>query len=555
MIPTIVKRLLLNRHTFFLAGLSLYLWLADPLIEWTKGQLRMEIPLLLYLYVWLNVLVKASPWQPVVAAVPLAALYLAHDYYFLRFFRIPKLNDFVQIPELIGVLGFWGNLALFGAALALLYLMALFLRPSVKALAWALPGVIVFSAPFVWPEVYLQLFSRLSIEVIHYAAVVNVEYNGRLATALYHEAKRRDTMNHISQYRDMTKLSLTLPPALETVDAANGRNVHMIVLEGFLDPTLLTNLPEKIDPVHPELTALLGTQQGFSVSPVFGGYTSQAEFEVLCGVPAFQEFDEIEFNVFTGAETYCLPRILHRLGYQTMASNGFKPDFFNTIPAYRGIGFDEVYFSKEYTPSLETYLSKGEAKDNKYFFDGDLFDQNLAFVKRRLEEKKPFFNYVLTVYGHFPFEYGSRVGPPRFKMAGIPWDLERILNQHYYRGKALADYLKQLMALDPNALIVVVSDHLPPLEGGFGAYEKFGYLQPNLADRFHRNRFLVFRDGKLETHDIFYHFNIYRLILDYVTRQGYCQARSCDFRHPLDKETLRDDYRIIMGLASRPVAP
>ncbi|MBF0215297.1 MAG: LTA synthase family protein [Magnetococcales bacterium] len=511
----------------------------------------MEIPLMLYFFFLLNQLLRPSRWQPLLAAGFMAVLYLIHDYYFLRFFRIPKINDLAQIPELIGVLGPTGNLVLIGLFGALGYLLFSFVRFSRRAALLAIPGVIILALPFVHPASYIRGFTALSYELIHYATVVNVEKNGRLAPALYNEAKRRDTFQHIDQYRDIEKLALRLPASLETPEKNNGRNVHMIVMEGFLDPTLLSGLPQKTHPVHPDLTALVGHKQGFSVSPVFGGYTSQAEFEVLCGVPAYQEFDEIEFNVFSGAETYCLPRILHRLGLHTMASNGFKPDFFNTIPAYRGLGFDAVYFSKEYTPSEETYLSKGPDPDNKYFSDGDLFTQNLAFVKQRIADKKPFFNYLLTVYGHFPFELGNRVGPQRFKETGLPWDLERILNQHYYRSQALADYLRQLLALDPESLIVLVSDHLPPLEGGFETYDRFGYLQPELPDRFHRNRFLVFRDGKLEKHDIFYHYNIYRLILDYVTNHEYCRLKPCDFGYPLPKEALRDDYRILMGLASR----
>jgi hypothetical protein len=35
--------------------------------------------------------------------------------------------------------------------------------------------------------------------------------------------------------------------------------------------------------VHPDFERLFGKKIGFSVSPVFGGKTSQAEFEVLCG--------------------------------------------------------------------------------------------------------------------------------------------------------------------------------------------------------------------------------------------------------------------------------
>ncbi|MBF0179200.1 MAG: LTA synthase family protein [Magnetococcales bacterium] len=543
--------ILVNRYTLFLAGLGLYLLATHPLIEMTHGIERMEIPLLLYLYYCLNAFARESKWRAVTAALPLVILYLVHDYYFMRFFRIPKINDLTQVPELFSVTGWEVNLTLACVALLLLYLLFTRFHVTRKGLLLAMPAVLVLGGPMLHPASFIQVYSTLSREVIHYATVVNVEYNGRLVTALYNEARRRDTMSHIAQYRDIEKLAMRLPADLEKPDKTNGRNVHLIVLEGFLDPTLLANLPASLQPLHPDFLEALSPHLGFSISPVFGGYTAQAEFEVLCGVPAFQEFDEIEFNVFSGSPTYCLPAILGRLGYRTAASNAFKPDFFNAMPAYRGLGFEAIYFAKEYTPSMETYLAKGEGVENKYFYDTELFTQNLAFVERMLADKKPFFNYLLTVYGHFPFEYGSRMGPPRYPAPALPWDLERIINQLHYRSKAVSDYVRQLRALDPEALIILVSDHLPPLEGGVNVYGKFGYLREGLEERFYRNRLLIFRNGHPEKKENFYHFNIYRTILDHVTAGEYCKNRPCDFRFPFDKETLRDDYHIIMGLASK----
>ena len=551
MLPAFLKRILINRYTLFLAVLYAYHVITDPLIEMNPGIYRMEIPFLLYLYFCLNLFIKESKWQPWIAAIPLVIVYAIHDYYFFRFFRIAKLNDAGQIPELLGVAGLEINLLLFLLVSAILVLLARNLRITRQALLIALPAVLVLVSPFAYPSLFIQTFSALSAQVIHYAALNNVETNGRLTTALYNEARRREIMSHMSSYQDQSKLSLTLPEGMEQPAMANGHNIHVIVLEGFLDPSLFLNLPRKFDVLHPDFVKEISPHLGLSTSPVFGGYTAQAEFEVLCGVPAFQEFDEIEFNVFTGTETYCLPNILRRMGYHTSASNGFKPDFFNTMPAYRGLGFDVSYFPKEYTPTLETYLTKGERENNQYFFDSQLYEQNLAYVKKMMEDKKPFLNYLLTVYGHYPFGYDRWMGPPLVTAPDLTWDLERIFNQVHYRSLALTQFLRQLRALDPESLIVLVADHLPPLTEGVDAYARFGYLPAGTPDRFYRNRVLVYRDGQPQKLDPFYHFNLYRLILDYVTQGEYCKKMPCDFSYPLDKEKLRDDYRIIIGLGAR----
>lgn len=542
----VLRTLFPNRYAVFLAGLFVYFGLTDSIVEFTKGVWRMEVPLLLYAYYTLNAWARPSRWQAWIAAVPLLLLYLAHDYYYLRFFRVLKLVEVTQIPELLGVAGLVINTGLGLGMLGVLYLLATRFRVTLVGAIRAIPLALIFAGPFVHPTFFIQLYSALSMEVIHYAALINVEYNGRLASALYSEAKRREMIANISHYRDIEQLSMRLPPGM----TANGRNVHLIIMESFVDPTLFSQLPQSVQAAHPDYPSLVQKARGLSISPVFGGYTSQAEFEFLCGVPAFQEFDEIEFNSFTGAETYCLPNILKGMGYASLASNGYKPDFFNTIPAYKGIGFDAAFFPKQYTPTSPTYIDKGDYPDNKYLFDGDLLDQNLAFVKGKLGEGKPFLNYVLTVYGHFPFDLGSRTGPRVFTVPDVPKDVESVLNQHYYRTQALTRYLKGLMALDPEALIVVVSDHLPPLQYGTKAYDTLGYL-PEHPDKLHANRMLVFRGGRPEAHPQFTHFNIYRLILDFVTDGAYCKVQPCRFDQPVDKETLREDYHIIMGLATR----
>ncbi|MCB2215224.1 hypothetical protein [Desulfofustis glycolicus] len=71
---------------------------------------------------------------------------------------------------------------------------------------------------------------------------------------------------------------------------------------------------------------------------------------MLCGVPALRKLSGIEFDVFTGSRTLCLPNILSEAGYQTIATNAFYPDFFNATKAYRGLGFASINFPREFAP-------------------------------------------------------------------------------------------------------------------------------------------------------------------------------------------------------------
>ena len=75
----------------------------------------------------------------------------------------------------------------------------------------------------------------------------------------------------------------------------------------------------------------------------------------------------------------------------------------------------------------------------------------------------PIFNYVLGMYGHFPYDRDLDKRPDVIHTSHADARIGRVLNQFYYRTQALAQYIEQLMALDPTGIIYIASDHLPPL--------------------------------------------------------------------------------------------
>ncbi len=311
----------------------------------------------------------------------------------------------------------------------------------------------------------------------------------------------------------------------------NRRNVHLIVMESFLDPTLFQKATFSRNPVHPDFSSLFGSKLGLSISPVFGGATSQAEFEVLCGIPALRKLSSIEFNVFTGAKTSCMPGVLERAGYRTVATNGYKPDFFNTQPAYKGIGFDEANFPRKHT-SLDTYLDTEPVGKEGYIFDGDLLQRNLDYVTTIIKEhpEKPLLNYVLTIYGHTPHRLDPTQRPEILQVQSDYADehLQRVANQYYYRTEAIARYVRDLIEVDKNSIIILISDHVPPLRNGLNTYRKLDYVDSS-EDSYYYNRLLVVKDGKPQLYPTMHHYDIPDLILDYLTDGKHCKGRSCAY--------------------------
>jgi len=165
-----------------------------------------------------------------------------------------------------------------------------------------------------------------------------------MVMTLYFDARKATLLERLHEHRNIDGLSLKMDETL--MSKLDGRNLHIVVLESFLNPEWFTKLKFNIGHAHPDFKALIGNSIGIMRSPAFGGNTSQAEFEILCGVPAFGAIDGNEFNTFSGSETYCMPHILKQAGYTTIASQSFRPDFYNSALAYKSMGFSEIYFPK-----------------------------------------------------------------------------------------------------------------------------------------------------------------------------------------------------------------
>lgn len=97
-------------------------------------------------------------------------------------------------------------------------------------------------------------------------------------------------------------------------------------------------------------------------------------------------------------------------------------------------------------------------------FDGDLFQYNLNIIAKLIKNKKqPLVSYTLGMYGHFPYETEPQRQPAVIKVKHEDDRVQKIANQFFYRTKAIAEYIKQLLLIDPNSIIYVTSDHLPPI--------------------------------------------------------------------------------------------
>ncbi len=518
-----------------------------PPLSWHKLP---ELPLALFLYFVFRSFLRGRRYGPVLAAIPVLLLYLFLDVYYMLLGRVFRLSELSEIPEMIDVLP-WYQSAAIALILGLpLLLVSMRLRwPGwQRALLALAPLALLVATILWWPGLFLKGFLAVGYPPVVWSDYRSVGANGRLAMVLYHEARRRQALQSLQAYRDEEGYQQAQRRRLAQLERiGERRNVHLLLLEGFIDPTRLEKLRFDRDPMHPKLRALLGEggKGNLSRSPVYGGYTAQAEFEALCGVPALQEFGTIEFNLFSGARVHCLPDVLGAIGYRTIATEGFKPEFFNARAALKGVGFDEIHFPREYAPADNSYLSTGDVAVEQYMFDDVLLKQNREFIAGK---RGPLLNYVMTIYGHIPFRMDEKLRPRLIEVvAGGPVndDLLTIVNQIWYRSKAIAEHIEALRKSDPDSIIIVLGDHLPPMPEGKGVYRQLGYI-PDEPDSDKLTLLAVFDRGEPLTLDDFHHYDVPALIYRLLLGRQYCETEACQ---PRSEEKLRQEYRRLMAHA------
>jgi Phosphoglycerol transferase and related proteins, alkaline phosphatase superfamily len=583
---SVTTSLLFNRYTAFILGVYAYslvilalgglggmfgaidipsMWLFQ--LDQDRGVYLkneyLELMLLFYLYCYFNKILRPSRRQALLAAAPLFLAYVGQDIYFMMYSSVFRATELAEIPELLSVLTWPYVIVLLCIAVLLLglFVWSINYRKFRILIAGALPLVLLVAATRYFPEQYIDVYRKVGQDIVDWSDKDTTENNGRFMTLLYREAERHLTLSRTELFHNRPQYEEQARQFADWLKETGGikRNVHLVVLESFFEPTLFKGASYTRHPFHPDFRKLFGANKlGFSISPVAGGKTAQAEFEILCGVPAFEEMLGVEFNNFTGVAAYCLPGKLQLAGYQTVASNAFKPNFFNTPNAYRGMGFAKVFFPREYGGGSETYLSRGDTSDEGGFmFDSVIFSQNLEYVASLLqkEDAPPFLNYVLTVYGHFPYLMNEEKRPNVLKMNADFTDalLERAANQMFYRTQAVADYVNQLIELDPKSLIILVSDHLPPAQHGRISFLKLRYLD-NSDVSMHMNRIMIVEEGKAKKYTVIHHYDIPALVYNFVSRGAYCKANTCGFAvNKLfdDRMQRHDDYMRIMAHASK----
>ncbi|RCX30266.1 LTA synthase family protein [Thioalbus denitrificans] len=280
------------------------------------------------------------------------------------------------------------------------------------------------------------------------------------------------------------------PQAAAADDGFTPRNVHIVLLESFWDPTLLAKADYSRDPLTPEFRRLWQRSgHAEAMSPVFGGYTANAEFEILCGFPVVKDSVKFERRLLNDAP--CLPHLLAERGYRTIASHPNVPVFWNRVNAYRRLGFQTYWSIQDF---------RRDDMNREFLSDASLYRQVLEKIAAPLEAGQPVLDYIVTYFGHWNYPLSvSRPGlitsPSRVE------EVSTYANAVYYKSRELMEFLDALQKRDPDGIIVVFGDHLPYMGENFSGYVDSGVLASKRSDftaemfRFYASTPMIVIDG------------------------------------------------------------
>lgn len=191
-------------------------------------------------------------------------------------------------------------------------------------------------------------------------------------------------------------------------------------------------------------------------SPLYGGGTANAEFEMLTGLPSnsgvlsgiiYQEYASLIKN---NANT--LPNILHNKGFQSIAAHNNIKNFWRRDMVYEKFGFDKFISLTDMGDLPQEYVA--QRKPWQWQPDDFLLYRSVLNEVKNNKGGKHFFN-LMTMSSHGPYQFDNDFGEGVYTFK---------LHEAITR---LTEFTEKLEQIDPNAIILVYGDHKPALNRYF----------------------------------------------------------------------------------------
>ncbi len=439
-------------------------------------------------------------------------------YYFLR--KGILFRDFENIDELIYAFGNFNSFLIYfiSGVFIILVIITNIRFFKIRALLFQIIFLILILASYFYPKTFEKFFypSKPNIEDFNISAAFR--FIGPVDALIYNYLNTLSFENNLMKNKNLMKYNDFRAFDLGKVN----KNIHIIVLESFIDPTDFKNIKLDKTIIPNQWIDYKNENLFYGISPVIGGGSAQAEFEILCGAPSILEYGT-EFNRIGDYSTNCLPNYLKKYGYKTFASQPMYGSFFNIEKAYKSIGFDKSFL----TPNFDM-----SEMNNGWLSDESFFNQHFELLKKSIQNEKPILNYLFAVGCHTVIgqnqSFEKIIEYPQSKV------LEQFLNCNNKSIKSLVEYVNKIINIDPESLIIIIPDHNPPGIAS-STYTEAGHLcdrsQYSFCDR-RVNGILIGEGIKLKNKTLAY-YEIPEIIVNYISNNELCKTIKCNIHNNL----------------------
>ncbi|KIL40104.1 hypothetical protein SD70_15605 [Gordoniibacillus kamchatkensis] len=237
-------------------------------------------------------------------------------------------------------------------------------------------------------------------------------------------------------------------------------NIVYVMDESLFDPTRLTGITFSEDPMANFHEYQNTYATGYSLSPTFGGGTSNVEFEALTGLNmSFMNEGAVPYQQIL-AKKNSFPSLVSMLksrGYETTAVHPFDKTFYNRNRVYPVLGFDQFI-------SQDDIKYKDKLSPNGYISDMSAVKQVVDVLN---SGDQPHFVHLVTMQNHLPIAEGMN-GPNTIQVSGLSGsgqtEMESYAQSVKETDKAVQYLVDSIQQLKRPTIVVVFGDHLPALQ-------------------------------------------------------------------------------------------
>lgn len=309
-----------------------------------------------------------------------------------------------------------------------------------------------------------QLLSKIKITKDVYFVDLNYQNHGFLFTLVNRtgeiKVKRPEEYN-----KEFVESLLALKEDVQQEEVKP--NIIMVMSEAFFDINELPNIELSENPIKNFLSYQKEGIKGDIITPVFGGYTCQTEYEVLTGHSTdFTGTGNIAYTRYVTSDTPSIAKELKELGYHTVGIHPYERTFYRRHAVYEQLGFDDFITQEQFEDA--DYI-------RGYISDGDVYERIINEYEKNKDQ--PFFTYVVTMQNHGPYTDVNNEADITLINNTLPEEDTNILTNYASIVKQSDDALEHLIEYFRNVeeptIVVIFGDHKPVLGN---AYQNTGYL-------------------------------------------------------------------------------